>query len=467
MPTVILKPPTGNVPARIDTTDEVRCGGEGTVYFSTDGRFAIKIYHQPRTDKEVLLRYVMTLFQSLTAEHEHFILPPLALVESVDGQPKVGFVMRRVPSRYRELVDFALSPVAAARHFLEGKTWGHYLRVARSVANAIVVLHGMGCAHSDIHFRNFLTNLDEGDAIMLEIDGVVVHGFLPPQVTGMMGFMAPEILTHKADPSERTDRHSLAVLILHTLLFRNVLQPLVEYDDDANVSEELAWGQKALFSEDSNDRRHFPRNMGLPLYQSGALSYRMLSPVLQTLTERAFVSGLRQPNKRPSAREWEEGLGCACDGLWMCYKCKQFFPYQYWQQPRLRRSCPFCGERVSIHPIVIQLYEEKSKGDYFAIERHVVLGNGFKVFGDVVDRRRSRSLNRKDEKAIGHIEHDMKAGEYRLVNDDGGEWKMRSADGGKEYSAFRGQSLPVLTRGLLHFGKGCRVGRIMEAGSSD
>ena len=121
----------------------------------------------------------MTLFHALSSGQERFILPPLALVESLDGQRRVGFLMRCVPPHYHELLDFALNPVVAAQQFRQGKTWTHYLQVTRSIANAIVVLHGKGCAHSDIHYRNFLVNLDEGDAIMLEIDGVVVPGFLP------------------------------------------------------------------------------------------------------------------------------------------------------------------------------------------------------------------------------------------------------------------------------------------------
>lgn len=264
----------------MEVIDEPKVGGEGAVYFSNDGRYAVKVYHRPRPDKEQLLQHVMTLFQSLSSDQERFILPPLALVESLDGQRRVGFIMRRVPPRYSELLEFMLNPKVAASQFQQGKTWAHYLKVARSIANAIVVLHGKGCAHSDIHYRNFLVNIDDGDAIMLEIDGVVVAGFLPPQVAGMMGFMAPETLTQRIPPNERTDRHSLAVLILHSLLFRNVMEPLVEYDNDPNRSEELGWGQNALFSEHPNDRRHRPRSVGLPLYQRGMLSYRIL-PLLR------------------------------------------------------------------------------------------------------------------------------------------------------------------------------------------
>lgn len=438
-------------------------GGEGAVYFSRDGQFAVKVYHQPRPDKEQLLGQVMQLFGALPPEQERFILPPLALVESVDGQRRVGFIMRRVPPRYREMLEFMLNPKVAAQQFQQGKSWAHYLKVARSVANAVVVLHGKGCAHSDIHYRNFLVNLDEGDAIMLEIDGVVVAGFLPPQVKGMMGFIAPEVLTQGIPPSERTDRHSLAVLILHTLLFRNVMEPLIDYDDDPHRSDELGWGQSALFSAHPNDRRHRPRTLGLRLYQRGALSYRMLTPTLQRLTERAFIEGLRAPDQRPSAREWEGALAWAADEIWNCPRCRQHFPYPYWLSPAPRRACPFCGERVPPpFPVVLELYEERQKRNFVSVHRRVVLGHGFKVFADVTDPARKPPFTRRGEQTVGHVEWDKRAQQYRLVNDEGDEWSARSPDGAQRLTAKKGQSLRLAKGYFIHFGGGRRLAVVVE-----
>ncbi len=463
MPVVTLKSPPAGVPQRVEVIDEPRIGGEGAVYFSRDGKYAVKVYHQPRADKEQLLGLVMTLFGSLPPEQERFILPPLALVEGMDGTPRVGFLMRKVPPRYNEMLEFMLNPKVAARQFQGGKTWAHYLKVARSVANAIVVLHGKGCAHSDVHYSNFLVNLDEGDAIMLEIDGVVVAGFLPPQVAGMMGFMAPEILTQRIPPSERTDRHSLAVLILHTLLYRNVMEPLVEYDNDLDRSEKMAWGQNALFSEHPNDRRHRPRSVGVPLYQRGALSYRMLTLALQRLTERALIDGLQKPDQRPSSREWEEALAYAVDEIWMCPRCGQHFPYPHWLMPVPRRACPFCGARVQTpYPVVLELYEERNKHNYARVDRQVVLGHGFKVFTDVVDPARKPPFTRRNERAVGHVEWDRQSGGYRLVNDEGGAWSARSPDGTQRFTAQRGGSLPLGRGYFVYLGDGQRLAVVVE-----
>ena len=371
--------------------------------------------------------------------------------------------MRRVPSQYQELLNFILNPVVASRQFKAGKTWTHYLKVARSLANALVVLHGKGCAHSDIHFRNFLVNLDAGDAIMLEIDGVVVPGFLPAQVMGMMGFIAPEVLAFSSTPNERSDRYSLAVL-LHTLLFRNVMQPLVEYADDPQESERLGWGKYALFSEHPSDARHRPKNVGQPLFNKGALSYRMLTPALQRLTERTFIAGVAAPDQRPAAREWLEALACAVDELCMCPTCKQYFPYPHWVRPAQRRACPFCQQRCADpQPVVLELYEQKARHSYVAIDRPIVLGHGFRVFADILTPSGIPPATRRNAPTVGQVAWDPSRQGYRLVNEPDSEWIARSPDGRNKLTAGRGQSLPLLADHTIYFGDSQRLAVVKEA----
>jgi DNA-binding helix-hairpin-helix protein with protein kinase domain len=403
----------------------------------------------------------MHLFQSLTPDEARFILPPLALVETIDSRPCVGFVMRRVPAAFRELAEFVMNPVLAAEQFRQGRNWADFFRAARSIANSLVVLHGKGCAHSDIHYSNFLADLSTGAAVMLEADGVVVPGFLPPQVAGMAGFMAPEILVSKQRPNERTDRHSLAVLLIHTLLFRNVMQPLIEYSSDLEQSERLGWGEKALFSEHPNDRRHRPRNVGVPLYSQGCLSYRMLPPMMQSLASRSFVEGLHHPDKRPSSREWEAALACALDELYACPRCRQHYPYPHWLAEAGRRRCPFCGAMAAEPaPLVLRLYEPKGKQGYFATERWVVLGHGFKLFADVLDPARVPPFSRRQEPAAAHVEWDAGRRQWRVVNDGAGE--IRCVGEGGMQRAAKGQSVAVCAGRQLQFGPDARLALVLQ-----
>ena len=463
MPRVVLKSVPPGLPSQLDVAPNPRLGGEAAVYFSTDGKFAVKIYHGMPTQREGALLQIMHLFQSLPPDQETFILRPLALVESIDNRSCVGFVMKRAPESFRELAEFVMNPMLAAKQFTKGRNWADYLKVARSIARSVKVLHHRGCTHSDIHYSNFLANLATGDAVMLELDGVVVPGFLPPNVAGMAGFMAPEILVSGERPNERTDRHSLAVLLMHTLLFRNVMQPLIEYSGNVEDSERLAWGEKALFSEHPKDRRHRPRNLGKPLFSQGCLSYRMLPLKVQHLAERAFIKGLCQPDKRPSAHEWENALACAVDELYQCSRCRQYYPYQHWLPEVRRRRCPFCGEPAAQPPpLILHLYEPKGKGGFFeASDRFVVLGHRFKVFGDVLDPARPiPPPSRRKEPVIARVIWDMSEGRWRIVNDS---LELISCIGdGAIQRARQGESVVVAPGYQVQFGPESRLALVKE-----
>ncbi|MET7607358.1 hypothetical protein ABZS96_33815 [Streptomyces avermitilis] len=455
--------------------DKAHVGGEGAVYFTTDGRHALKVFHQQHPGLEQHLTRIMDRLRILTDEQERFILPPLALLNRFDGQPRQGFVMRRVPPRYQEAINLILGPEQAAAQFQRGRTWGSYLLAARSIANSIVVLHAMGFAHSDIHYKNFLVDINEGDAVMMEADGIVTPGYSKARVAGLKGFMAPEILTRGAEPSEKTDRHSLAVLALHTLLFRNPLEPLIEYADDPQESDRLGWGAQALFSEHPGNPSHRPANLGRPLYKRGVLSYRMLTPELQQLAERAVLeTGLHDPASRPAAKEWRDALAKSIDQLLNCPHCGQHFPYPHWLDPPPRRACPFCGQRCQRPlPAVISLLEERRTGNFTPIRRKLVLGNGSNIFADMTEPHRFPPRSRTSTKPIGHVEWDPR-GAYRIVNDGNTTWisitnsastpRASVLQGSQRLSATSGQSIPLNAHALIRFGPDQRAAVVDDPG---
>lgn len=471
-----LRPPHPGLNGTLLLDDEAHVGGEGSVYFTTDGKHALKVFHKDHAGLEQHLRHVMeVVLSNLTSEQERFILPPLALLDSYDGHPRQGFVMRRVPPRYREAIELVLAPAQAKVQFQRGRTWGSYLLAARSMSRAIHVVHKMGCAHSDIHYKNFLVDIDEGDAVMMEADGLVTAGYYKSRVNGLMGFMAPEILARAAEPSERTDRHSLAILILHTLLFRNPLEPLIEYAEDPAESDSLGWGAHALFSEHPQDPRHRPPNLGQPFYKRGTLSYQMLTPELQWLTERSLMPGLHDPASRPMVHEWLDALAKSIDQLWHCPLCDQLYPYPHWQDEPLLRGCPFCGQRCRRPlPVVMSLLEERSTGDFTAIRRTLILGNGSRFFADMAEPHKVPPWTRASTKAIGHIEWDAAHGGYRIVNDGDACWSSVINDasaarasvlrGSQHHSTSRGQSIPLHAHTMIRFGAGQRAAIVDDPG---
>jgi DNA-binding helix-hairpin-helix protein with protein kinase domain len=448
------------VPGQLRIADQPsHRGGEGCIYPSDDGRYIVKIYHQPSSDKERLLQQIIHLGRNLGLD-EQFLAWPLAIVCGVDGSACTGVVTRRVAPTHLPLSKLIYSPLNAAEQFRYGRSWLDYLKIARGTAGAVRTIHGKGMAHADIHLKNVLGDPASGEVVLIDLDGLVVKGFLPPQVKGMPGFIAPEVVAGSADPGEHADRHSAAVLVLWTLLLRNVMVPQRCYDDaDPARDDALGYGEHACFSENPDDRRNWISRIGTPLYRNGLLSYRMLTPKLRSLTERALVDGLRDPPRRPQVSEWEQALAEAYDVVVPCSACRQAWCYPYWIQPAQRRQCPFCGSGVSWPlPVVLELLEARIRGSYVPV-RPLVLYDGLPLFSDIAQPGQVPPFSRRRTPIIGETVWDPQEGVHRLVNVSGLPWKV-VAEGSA--TVRTGASVPLHPGTLVSFGDDRRVARVVE-----
>jgi DNA-binding helix-hairpin-helix protein with protein kinase domain len=460
MATVQLLPGSRNLPGQLTIGDQaVHRGGEGSIYFTTDGRYIVKLYHHAAADKQRLLQQVLDLGRNL-GEDEQFLAWPLGIVDRLNGQPHVGVVTRRVPETHVPLYKLIYSPVEAVTQFQQGRSWLEYLKMARGTAAAVRAIHGKGMAHADIHLKNFLVHPTSGEVVLIDLDGLVVKGFLPPQVKGMPGFIAPEVLMGKSRPEELTDRYSLAVLVLWILLLRNVMQTQRCYDDeDPQHDDELGYGQHACFSENAADRRNWVANIGTPLFRRGALSFHALTPRLQELTERALIAGLHDPARRPQSQEWERALAEAYDVLVGCPTCRQSFFYPYWLQPPPRRACPFCGAGVRPpYPVVLELMEARARGVHIPV-RPVVLYHGLPLFADVIEPGRVPPFTRRGVPIVGQTVWDTREGVHRLMNGSDTPWQVIPGGSGP---VGRGGSVALRPGLLLSFGDGKRMARVLE-----
>jgi len=460
MATVNLLAGSRNLPNQLTIPEQTaHRGGEGSIYFTTDGRYVAKIYQAPPADKQSMLQKIVDLGKNL-GEDEQFLAWPLGIIHELNGQPKTGVVTRRIPATHIPLYKLIYSPVDAVQQFHQGRSWLEYLKMARATAAAVRAIHGKGMAHGDVHLKNFLAHPGTGEVVLIDLDGLIVKGFLHPQVKGMPGFIAPEVMMRKKKPDELTDRYSLAVLVLWTLLLRNVMLTQKCYDDaDPVHDDELGYGQYACFSEHPNDRRNWLLRIGTPLFRNGLLSYRSLTPRLQELTEQALIHSLHDPQKRPQALEWERALAEAYDILVSCTHCRQSFFYQYWIQPPPRRACPFCGSGIrGPLPVILELLEAKARGMYATV-RSVVLYHGLPAFADIAEAGRRPPFARRGTPIIGQTVWDAKESVYRLQNMGDLSWSIVTGGSG---TVGRGASIP-LRRGLLFsFGDGKRLARVVE-----
>ena len=176
------------------------------------------------------------------------------------------------------------------------------LQIGVRLARAVRRLHMAGLAHADLSNKNVLVDPKGGDACIIDIDSLVVPGVAPPSVLGTPGYIAPEVLAGKAQPSIATDKHALAVLLYELLLQRHPLRGRrVNSTRSAEEDETLSMGARALFIEHPVDRRNPP---SAPI----DVPYTRLGPYLARCFTRTFVDGLHAPVQRADAAEWEVAL---------------------------------------------------------------------------------------------------------------------------------------------------------------
>lgn len=258
-------------------------------------------------------------------------------------------------------------------------TWLTHLHMCIKIARAVRRLHAAGLAHSDLSYKNVLVDPITGSASIIDCDGLVVPGKYPPDVVGTPDFIAPEVMETRSlklgDPQKKlpsiyTDRHALAVLIYMYLLNRHPLRGGKVHDLDPAKDEELTMGAKALFIEHPTDKSNRPKvnqlaPSELPQGDVTKRPYTLCGPYLKKLFDRAFIEGLHDPMKRPSAAEWEDALVKTTDLVQPCQNsnCENHW---YVFDNTTKPKCPFCGQEYKGQLPVLNFYYAPSHGKYIS-----------------------------------------------------------------------------------------------------
>jgi serine/threonine protein kinase len=325
---------------------------------------------------------------------------------------------------------------ASAHHrtaFLDPRERGHwidYLRVALRITRAVRRMHAAGLAHSDLSYKNVLVDPLNGSACIIDIDGLVVPGKFPPDVVGTPDFIAPEVVasSHLAPsdpkrllPSIATDRHALAVLIYMYLLGRHPLQGRKVHDpDDAANDDHLAMGPRALWVEHPSDRSNsinlaHVRKTALPWADTAKLPFTICGPLLGELFRRAFVDGLHDPSRRPTAEEWERALVLTADMLLPCDKADCEAGMYVFDNSR-HPACPLCGTLYAHVAPILNLYSSRGDGNFRPDGHRVTVFDGLSLYGWHASRFvfPNERLEPADRARLAYVQ--WHSGAWHLVN---------------------------------------------------
>jgi serine/threonine protein kinase len=441
----------------IEFYDEVKAkGGMKDVYFSPDKNYVVAFY---RSGADAGLKdrleaitnlYRDRIFNQAGGEYWQSIFCwPEAVVEY---KGRIGIVVPfygddfffKFGSKNNDMLELAgkekeskwfTSPSNRSR-FLDARetgTWMHQIKVCLTVARAVRRLHSAGLAHSDLSYKNILSDPSTGKACLIDLDGLVVPGKYPPEVVGTPDFIAPEcVMTAHLDrkdpqrklPSISTDEHALAIFIYMYLLLRHPLRgDKVHNVDDPQRDDETAMGAGALFIESANDHSNTlkienVKAAELPWKNLSALPYTITGPYLSVLYEQAFVDGLHAPAKRPTADEWERALIKTVDLLYPCTneKCDQkWFVFDNSTKP----ACPFCKTPIKGKLPLLNLYScIHTQGNYEAEQHRLMVYKNQSLFKWHTNRHLvpNEKLSAAQKRRVGYfIFH---GDEWLFVNED-------------------------------------------------
>ena len=306
----------------------------------------------------------------------------------------------------------------------------NYLRICLQLSRATRRLHNAGLAHSDLSYKNCLVDPKTGSACIIDIDGLVVPGLYPPDVYGTPDFIAPEVVAtmdlkfddpNRCLPKRVTDLHALAVLNYLYLFHRHPLRGGKVYDADEKIQEKMEMGEKALFIEHPTDRSNRPKfdendKVCFPWIDPEKLPYNIVGPYLKKLFERAFIDGLHNPSKRPSADDWEVALVKTSDLIQPCSnpKCpKKYYIFDNTTKP----VCPYCGTPYTGVLPVIDFYSSRDGKSFRPDNTRLMVFSNQSLYKWHTDRNifPNEKLTEEQKKRVGYFS--FFKGKWMLVNE--------------------------------------------------
>ena len=294
----------------------------------------------------------------------------------------------------------------ACLHKEELSDWSSYIRICLQLARAIRKIHNIGLFYSQLSLLSVLVDPIKRTVCLIDFDAVVIPNLYPPSVLGTPGFIAPEVFRtqslkvddqNKYLPCRETDLYTLAVLIYSLLLYRHPLRgPKVHDANDPIRDENLMMGQNALFIEHPTDQSNRPTKRWLdkqwkgrkisnvqipylPWTDPNQVPYTALGPYLSPLMKQAFVDGLHDPKKRPSANLWEQALVRTADNILPCSNsaCPQkWFIYNNETRP----TCPFCKTDYHESIPVIDFYFKRDEKSFVQANHRMVARHGTRIY---------------------------------------------------------------------------------------
>ncbi|MDR2339103.1 MAG: hypothetical protein LBF40_03060 [Deltaproteobacteria bacterium] len=399
---------------KFDRVVDPKKGLGKTIYFTTDGKFAISFFADEYNNDENIKRLQRIIYyysdKIFTPKGGKFFKDifcwPICLIHQGNLLATVSpvypdkFFFRSAPPEEPDSIlggalkePFWFASSFNLNSFVPKDERGDLLgilNVCLNLSRGIDKLHQFDLLPANLSFNNCIIDPLSGSAIIKEISHLIIPDYPSYLSTLSPEFLAPELVAVRTtDPnakvrySKETNRHALALLIYYFLFHRHALlgTPLkIRYssvykkdENDVNLFKVL--GKDARFFENLMENHDFPpqdQNVELsPWNDHKRLPYTVIGTYLSQLFEKSFVDGLHAPSIRPLAADWIKAIVRTRDLL---YPCSNPDCPMHWFVLDDKFTCPYCDSPItddSIPKIQIFPYDNKvGTADNFELVVH-------------------------------------------------------------------------------------------------
>ena len=276
----------------------------------------------------------------LTSPSESFLWP-ISLLEPATQccnalkipKDSFGYLMRLRPAEFVGAIDHSAARISISIRSV--------IRACFQLSEAFDQLHTKGLCYKDISLGNIFLRPNNGDILICDNDNIEVNGQNNGLALGTAGFMAPEVLLGKANPSAESDLFSMAVLMFHLLTRSDPLKGAKELEIrclDEPARRKL-YGADPVFIFDPANETNRPDP---DIHQAALITWPIYPRRLQQLFEQTFGPGMKNPSVRTRTGQWCEALAACLDHRLICPHCGQ----EAFATAGKIRQCWSCGNEI-------------------------------------------------------------------------------------------------------------------------
>lgn len=313
-------------------------GGEGTVWTTNRPGCCAKVYKPECVTPEQHNKLKLMLRHKPHLETSHSNNPPLAWVQDIlldNNRQFAGFIMPTVN---------AIGPLDLIYHPEERRqeaptfSWYDLHIVARNIASVIAALHEQGYVIGDIKDDNILVSKDRAVSF-IDTDSLQIRDpatrILYLGRTGTSGYVPQELLGKSFTTIERTRTHDafgLGILI-HQLLFSTSPFTAVFWKGKGPQPTPDEYVARGLWA-------HTPSTLVKPSPFTAPLN--IVHPQIQAYFHQCFTAGHKDPQQRPTAKQWKAALTDALDKLKPCKKKPLHYYHHDESYTQSTNTCYWC-----------------------------------------------------------------------------------------------------------------------------